>query len=251
MSDDSGRTVGSVARAVALLDALAEGPAGVNALARRIGVNPSSASRLLATLERGGLVEREPGGPYRLGLHLVALADRVLSRLDVRDLARPQLRALVEQTGETATLSVPGGDEAVTVDFVAGQSSVVSMARLGRPSIGHATAAGKVLLAFTGAEPGALAVYTERTITDPARLAAELALVREQGWAEAEGEREPDLNALAAPVVERAGALVAILGLQGPGGRLTANRRREVLPALLRAAGEVSRALGGPPSWPA
>ena len=154
MSDESGRTVGSVARALALLDALAEAPAGVNALARRIGVNPSSASRLLATLERGGLVEREPGGgPYRLGLHLVALADRVLGRLDVRDLARPQLQALVEQTGETATLSVPGGDEAVTVDFVAAESSVVSMARLGRPSIGHATAAGKVLLAFGGAQP--------------------------------------------------------------------------------------------------
>ena len=83
-------------------------------------MNPSTASRLLATLERGGLVEREPGGPYRLGLHLVALADRVLARLDVRDLARPQLRALVEATGETATLSVPDGEEAVTVDFVPG-----------------------------------------------------------------------------------------------------------------------------------
>src|SRR5215207_9528405 len=170
------------------LDALAEGPAGVNALARRIEVNPSSASRLLATLERGGLVEREPGGPYRLGLHILALADRVLSRLDVREPARAQLRALVEQTGETATLSVPDGDQAVTVDFVPGGASVVSMARLGRPSIGHATATGKLLLALTGAEPRALTPVTERTITDPERLAAELAAVREQGWAEAEGE---------------------------------------------------------------
>jgi DNA-binding IclR family transcriptional regulator len=246
MRDESGRTVGSVARALALLDALAEGPAGVNALARRIGVNPSSASRLLATLEQGGLVEREPGGPYRLGLHLVALADRALARLDVRDLARPQLRALVEQTGETATLSVPAGEEAVTVDFVPGESSVISMARVGRPSVGHATATGKVLLAFGGEQPGTLEPYTERTITDPARLAAELAVVRRQGWAEAEGEREPDLNALAAPVVGRGGALVAILGLQGPGGRLTPERRRAVLPALLDAAGRVSRALGGP-----
>jgi DNA-binding IclR family transcriptional regulator len=245
MSDDSGRTVGSVARALALLDALAEGPAGVNALARRIGVNPSSASRLLATLERGGLVEHEPGGPYRLGLHLVALADRVLARLDVRDLARPQLRALVEETGETATLSVPAGDEAVTVDFVPGESSVVSMARVGRPSIGHATAAGKVLLAFTGSQPAALEAYTERTITDPVRLAAELAGVREQGWAEAEGEREPDLNALAAPVFGRGGELEAVLGLQGPAARLTVERRAEVLPALLDAARELSRALGG------
>jgi DNA-binding IclR family transcriptional regulator len=245
MSDASGRPVGSVARALALLDALAEGPAGVNALARRIEVNPSSASRLLATLERGGLVEREPGGPYRLGLHIVALADRVLARLDVRELARPQLRALVEATGETATLSVPGGDEAVTVDFVPGESSVVSMARLGRPSIGHATATGKVMLAFTGAEPRALTPFTERTITDPERLAAELAAVREQGWAEAEGEREPDLNALAAPVRGRGGELVAILGLQGPAARFSARRRAEVLPLLLDAAAAVSRALGG------
>jgi DNA-binding IclR family transcriptional regulator len=245
MSDVTGRPVGSVARALSLLDALAEGPAGVNALARRIGVNPSSASRLLATLERGGLVEREAGGPYRLGLHLVALADRVLARLDVRDLARPHLRRLVEETGETATLSVPGGDEAVTVDFVPGESSVVSMARVGRPSIGHATAAGKVLLAFAGAVPRTLESYTERTITDPARLAVALAQVREQGWAEAEGEREPDLNALAAPVVGRGSALVAILGLQGPAARFTATRRREVLPALLAAAAAVSRALGG------
>jgi len=245
MSDASGRPVGSVARALALLDALAEGPAGVNALARRIEVNPSSASRLLATLERGGLVEREPGGPYRLGLHIVALADRVLARLDVREVARPQLRALVEATGETATLSVPGGDEAVTVDFVPGESSVVSMARLGRPSIGHATATGKVMLAFTGAEPRALTRLTERTITDPERLAAELAAVRDQGWAEAEGEREPDLNALAAPVLARDGSLAALLGLQGPAARFTAARRTEVLPRLLEAAAAVSRALGG------
>ena len=243
--DTPGRPVGSVARAVALLDALAEGPAGVNALARRIGVNPSSASRLLATLERGGLVQREPGGPYRLGLHLVALADRVLAGLDVRDLARPQLRALVERTGETATLSVPGEGEAVTVDFVAGESSVVSMARVGRPSMGHATAVGKVLLAFRGGEPAVLIAVTDRTITDPARLAAELAAVREQGWAEAEGEREPDLNALAAPVTGRGGGLVAILGLQGPAARLTAARRAEVLPRLLEAAAAVGRALGG------
>jgi IclR family acetate operon transcriptional repressor len=245
MSDASGRPVGSVARALALLDALAEGPAGVNALARRIEVNPSSASRMLATLEAGGLVEREPGGPYRLGLHLVALADRVLARLDVIDIARPQLRLLVERTGETATLSVPGGDEAVIVDFAAGESSVVSMAHIGRPSIRHATAVGKVLLACAGGDPGVLDAYTERTITSPEALAAELATVRERGWAEAEGEREPDLNALAAPVFRRRGELAAILGVQGPAARFTAARRTEVLPLLRDAATVVSRALGG------
>jgi IclR family acetate operon transcriptional repressor len=169
----------------------------------------------------------------------------VLARLDVVDLARPRLRALVERTGETATLSVPGGDEAVTVDFAAGEASVVSMARLGRPSVSHATAVGKVLLAFTGGDFGVLTAYTEHTITDPERLAAELAAVRERGWAEAEGEREPDLNALAAPVLGRGGELAAILGVQGPAARFTADRRVEVLPRLQEAATALSRALGG------
>jgi IclR family acetate operon transcriptional repressor len=262
MTDDreqpGGRPVASVGRALALLDALAQSPdgLGVNELARRIGVNASTASRLLATLERGRMVERaSAGGPYRLGLRLVALADGVLARLDVRELARPRLRALVAETGETATLSVPGGAEAVTVDFVPAESSVVSVARLGRPSVGHATAAGKVVLAFGGDAPppgelaalGDLAAFTDRTIVDAGALGDEIAGVRARGWAEAEREREPDLNALAAPVFGRTGELHAVLGLQGPAARLTAERRQTVLPALLDAARDLSRALGGAP----
>jgi DNA-binding IclR family transcriptional regulator len=244
------RPVASVARALALLDELGANPdgLGVNELARRIGVNASTASRLLGTLERGRLVERAPGGgPYRLGLRLVALADGVLARLDVREIARPRLRALVAATGETATLSVPGAFEAVTVDFVPASSSVVSVARLGRPSVGHATAAGKVVLAFgrDGTSTGELVRFTERTIVDARALAQEIDGVRGRGWAEAAGEREPDLNALAAPVFGRGGELEAVVGLQGPAARLTADRRAEVLPALLEAAGELSRALGG------
>jgi DNA-binding IclR family transcriptional regulator len=244
----NGQPVGSVARAIALLDVLAEseGGAGVNELARRIGVNPSTASRLLGTLQAGGLVQRSPGGPYRLGLKLVALSDRVLGQLDVRDLARPRLSWLVQETGETATLSVPGGGEAITVDFVPSPSSVVSLARLGRPSVAHATAVGKVMLAFGQATPPAEPVaYTERTITDPAALVEELDGVRTAGVAEAVGEREPDLNALAAPVFGRGSELVAILGLQGPAARLPASTRRALRTPLLEAARELGRSLGG------
>jgi DNA-binding IclR family transcriptional regulator len=246
----SGPPVGSVARAIALLDAVAEsdGGARVNELARRIGVNPSTASRLLSTLEAGGLVERTPGGPYRLGLKLVALSDRVLAQLDVREQARSWLTWLVQETGETATLSVPGGGEAITVDFVPSPSSVVSLARLGRPSVAHATAAGKVMLAFgTPARPDEeLTAFTERTITDAAALNRELEQVRSAGMAEAVGEREPDLNALAAPVLGRGGELVAILGLQGPAARLPAATRRGLRDPLLRASRELGQALGGP-----
>src|SRR5918911_1029292 len=84
------RPVGSVARALAILDALAasERGLGVGEVARHIGVNPSTASRLLATLQDAGMVERSGGGPYRLGLKLIALSDRVLAQLDVRERAR-------------------------------------------------------------------------------------------------------------------------------------------------------------------
>ncbi len=242
--------VGSVARAIALLDAVAESDGGgrVNELARRIGVNPSTASRLLGTLEAGGLVERVPDGGYRLGLRLVALADRVLGQLDVRDRARPWLIWLVHETGETATLSVPGGGEAITVDFIPSPSSVVSLARLGRPSVAHATAAGKVMLALgpPAAGHGELTPFTDRTITDPEVLERELDRIRSDGVAEAVGEREPDLNALAAPVLGRGGELAAILGLQGPAARLPAATRRSLRDPLLKAARELGQALGGP-----
>jgi DNA-binding IclR family transcriptional regulator len=210
-------------------------------------VNPSTASRLLSTLEAGGLIERTGAGPYRLGLKLVALSDRVLGQLDVRDRARPWLTWLVQETGETATLSVPGGGEAITVDFVPSPSSVVSLARLGRPSVAHATAAGKVMLAFGPAPvPSDLTAFTERTITDRDALADELDRVRGAGVAEAVGEREPDLNGLAAPVLGRGGDLVAILGLQGPAARLPAATRRSRRDPLLKAARELGQALGGP-----
>jgi DNA-binding IclR family transcriptional regulator len=243
------RSVGSVARAIALLDALAgsDDGLGVNELARRIEVNASTASRLLATLLQAGLVTRVDGGPYRLGLKLLALSDRVLAQLDVRELARPLLAELVAQTGETATLSVPGQQEAITVDFVPSPSSVVSMAWVGRPSVSHATAVGKVMLAFApGHLPsGELPRFTERTITEPAALAAELSAVREQGYAEAVGEREPDLTAIGVPVFARGGELAAILGLQGPSARLPVAARRTLREPLLVAAAQLGTALGG------
>jgi IclR family acetate operon transcriptional repressor len=179
-------------------------------------------------------------------MHLVTLADRVLARLDLRSLARPVLLELMQSTGETATLSLRGEREAITVDSVPSASSVVSMARLGRPSISHATAVGKVMLAFGGGplpRAGDLTPLTERTITDRERLAAEVAAVRERGYGTVFGEREVDVNAIAAPVFDRLGNLAAILGVQGPASRLEDPTR--VLSPLLDAAATLTRALGG------
>ncbi|HSI96874.1 MAG TPA: IclR family transcriptional regulator [Gaiellaceae bacterium] len=247
----STRRIGAAERAISVLDTLAEGgELGTNEIARRTGMTPSTVSRQVGTLAASGLVERVPTtGRYRLGLRIVHLANALLARLDVREVARPHLQALVEATGETATLSVPGDEDAITVDFVPGRHQVQPVSRLGRPSIAHATSAGKVMLAFSGRElpDGPLRAYTPRTITDLRVLADEIARVRERGYAEAVGEREPDLTAIAAPVRSSRGELEAIVALQGPSSRFGPAAIRRALPPLLERASAISRELGWRP----
>jgi IclR family acetate operon transcriptional repressor len=240
--------IASADRAVVLLDALADaGELGTNELARRTGLTPSTVSRQLGTLTASGLVEHVPStGRYRLGIRIVRLANSVLGRLDVRAVARPHLEELVRVSGETATLSVQGGEDAITVDFVPSAHYVRHVTQLGRPSIGHATAAGKAMLAF-GDRPlpaPPLRAFTERTITDVDALARELERVRRRGHAEAIEEREPGLSAIAAPVFESTGALAAVVALQGPTPRFGRSEIRAALPLLLREAAAISTALG-------
>ena len=243
------RHVAAVTRALTVLDTLAANGAalGTNELARRTGIHASTVSRLLATLAHAGLVEYvAETGRYRLGLRLVQLGNVVLERLDVRDLARPHLHALVAATDETATLSAPGEHAAITLDFVRSPASVQSVAEVGRRSVAHATATGKVMLAFGGgAVPAApLERYTKRTIVDPAALGRELERVRARGWAQSVGEREEHLNALAAPVWDSRNELLAILGVQGPAGRFNAKAMRPALGALREHAEALSSSLG-------
>jgi IclR family acetate operon transcriptional repressor len=248
----STRRIGAAERAIAVLDAVAEGgEIGTNEIARRTSMTPSTVSRQLGTLAASGLVERvAASGRYRLGIRLVHLANALLARLDVREVARPHLVALAEATGETATLSVPGDEDAVTIDFVPGMHHVQPVSRLGRPSIAHATSAGKVMLAFSGRElpDGPLRSYTAQTITDPRVLARQIADVRERGWATAVEEREPDLSAIAAPVRSSRGELDAIVALQGPSSRFAAAAIDAARPLLLEHAESISRELGWRPS---
>lgn len=231
------RQVESVQRAIAVLDILAEARAdlGTNEIARRAGLNASTVSRLLATLVDGGLAWYvESTNRYRLGIRILQLASAARDSLDLRAIARPGLEELTELTGETATLSMPGEQDVLTVDFAQGGSSVRSVAAIGRNSVAHATAVGKVFLAWGGRLPdGTLAAYTDRTVTDRAALDREIEQVRTRGWAQAVGEREAELNAVAVPVRDAAGRLIAILGVQGPATRFR--------PRAMRAAADAAR----------
>ncbi len=187
-----GNAVRSVDRAAALLLALGEshGEAGVTELARRLGLHKSTASRLLATLEKRGLVEQdEESGKYRLGLVVIRLAERAERTLDLRSIAMPELDRLARATRETTGLGVLDGDQLLTVAQADGPNLVAMGDWTGRCVPLHSVAGGKVLLASLPEREilrlvrRGLDRFTERTITDLEPLLEELARVRRRGFA--------------------------------------------------------------------
>lgn len=250
-NNEGGSGVQSVERALAILEILARsGEAGVTRIADEIGVHKSTAFRLMATLEQGGLVEQsEERGKYRLGMGILRLAGATTARLDVVQEARPICRKLASTSRETVNIAVLSGRAALYLDQVAGASSLQPHNWIGQHIPLHATSNGKVLLSGLAEDElnetlGSLPAYTAATITTKKRLRAEVDEVRARGYATAVDELEVGLTALAAPIKNAHGDVIASLSLSGPTFRLDAARVEELLPALLEAAGEVSHRLG-------
>jgi DNA-binding IclR family transcriptional regulator len=243
--------VQSVERAVTILEILARsGEAGVTEIAAEIGVHKSTAFRLLSTLEHGGLVEQsEQRGKYRLGIGILRLAVATTARLDVVQEARPVCRKLASDTGETVNIAVLSGRSALYLDQVAGASALQPHNWVGQHIPLHATSNGKILLSGMSDEDlvrtvSLLPAYTQSTITTKKRLRLELDEVRAQGHAIAIDELEVGLTAVAAPIRNAHGDVIASLSLSGPTFRLDDSRIRAVLPLLTDAAAEVSQRLG-------
>lgn len=249
-----GNAVRSVDRAAALLLALgdSQGQAGVTELARRLGLHKSTASRLLATLEKRGLVEQDDeSGKYRLGLIVIRLAERAERTLDLRAIAMPELERLARQTRETVSLTVLDGDVALTVAQVDGPNLVALGDWTGRTSPLHAVAGGKILLSALPerdvlriARRG-LVAHTDRTIVELDKLLEELARVRRRAFATAIGEFEPGTNAVAAAVRDARGGVIASVEIWGPSFRVLPQRLPELATAARETAAAVSVRLGG------
>jgi DNA-binding IclR family transcriptional regulator len=249
-----GNAVRSVDRAAALLLALGESPgaAGVTELARRLGLHKSTASRLLATLEKRGLVEQDDEtGKYRLGLVVIRLAERAERTLDLRGLALPELERLARLTHETTGLGVLDGDQLLTVAQADGPNLVAVGDWTGRATPLHCVASGKVLLAALAEREVVRIVklglprYTERTMIDLEPLLEELARIRRRGYATAIGEFEAGLNAVAAPVHDARGQVIAAVDIWGPAFRLTPRRIPELAAQVRESASAISARLGG------
>ncbi len=242
----------SVDRAVAILEILArDGEAGVTEVARELDVHKSTASRLLAALDRRELVTQDAArGKFRLGVGIVRLAGAASQKLDVVQESRPVCRALAQEVGETVNLAILSGRDALYLDQVAGPAALSPHNWAGQRIPLHATSDGKVLLAYLSeAELKACLVpplrrFTEYTITAVDEFSRLLAEVRRRGFATAVDELEAGLTAIAAPVRNAEGNVVASISASGPSFRITADRIEQIAAAVRRAAVEASRRLG-------
>lgn len=249
--NDASAGVQSVDRALTILEVLARvGEAGVTEIAGELGVHKSTAFRLVTTLEAHRLVEQTvERGRYRLGVGVLRLAGATTARLDLVQEARPVCRQLAAETGETVNIAVLSESSALYLDQIAGSSALQPHNWVGQHIPLHATSNGKVLLgglddAKVTEVLGTLSRYTPLTITKKAKLREELAQVREQGYAVAVDELEEGLTAIAAPIRNAHGDVVASMSVSGPTFRLPGDRVAEVLPVLQAAAAEVSHRLG-------
>jgi DNA-binding IclR family transcriptional regulator len=246
--------VQSVDRAIAILYLIAERGregVGVTEVATELGVHKSTAFRLIEALENGDLVEQlEERGKYHLGRGIVRLAGATTAQLELPIESRPVCRRLAAELGETVNLAIADSGEATNILQEYGSSAITGRNWIGRPTPLHATASGKVLLAWADPDVAAevlsveLAEYTELTITDPAVLQAELAKIREQGWAATSEEFEVGLNAIAAPIRGANGDVVAAVGVSAPSYRLPVDSFADVAERLIAGADEISSRLG-------
>lgn len=233
-------------RGLALLKALTdERPeATLTTLAHETGLNKTTTHRLLGALEAEGLLVRV-GDAYRLGPEMAVLGARAARSRDLIALARAELLLLAHETGETATLEVRAADDALIIDEVPGRYLVASMPAVGTRWPAHATATGKVLLAFANDLPdGRLRRHTKHTITSTRKLADEFEQVRNRGFATNEEELEIGFVAVAAPVIDHANRVVAAISIGGPAARLTNERISAAAARVKRAASRISQQLG-------
>jgi DNA-binding IclR family transcriptional regulator len=248
------RTVQSIARALRLLDALADsrGEIGVVGLSQRVALHTSTVHRLLATLAAQGYVRQNPDtGRYALGPKAIRLAEAYLGQLDLRRVARPFLERLTQETGETANLVIQDGRAALYLDKVESPRSLRIFSHIGRRAPLHCTAVGKVLLA--NAPPsqvdrllgeGPLERLTKRTITSITQLRRELSTVRVRGYAVDREECEEGGHCIAVAVRNATGEAVAAVGISSPSVRMSARRIQKLVPAVVRAGREISERLG-------
>ncbi|MEU8135088.1 IclR family transcriptional regulator [Streptodolium elevatio] len=254
VEETTGRSIAAVERAIDVLLFFGRSgrpDLGVTEISQELGITKGAVHRILTALRSRRLVTADPTTRrYALGPAAVALGRAYLARTDLRMLAAPELRRLAETCGETATLSVRRGETRLYVDQVPPSSELRIEVPLGTPFPLHAGASSKAILAFLTEDEidaylgqARLEVLTERTVTNAAALRKEIGLIRKRGYAASSGERQEGAAAVAAPVLDHDGCVIAVVSLAGPQFRFR-QRASEYAQHVVDAANRVSAEFG-------
>ena len=255
----AGDGIQAVSLALQILEHLAvqRGGTGVTAIATALGASKSRVHRHLRTLmEQDYVVQSANTDKYRVGSRLVTLGRAVAEHFDLASVARPIMRALRDQLGRPVVLSQPDPAGARVLATMLGTSPIEISVREGSVLGFHCSSQGKVALAWADGATLARVLHkrlerkTPHSIVDPALLRAELATIRDRGWAVSPNEALVGVNALAAPLFDGSGALVGALAIVDSVQFIEPAPTEAQIQAVTASAAQISRALGygGPPS---
>lgn len=252
MSPDSPSA--AVERALAMLEAVSHSSEGLgNAeISRALGIPKSSASYILRTLETQGYLARDKeSGKYRVGLKILSLSRGALGGLDIRGIAQPVMRRLMQQTNLTCHLAILDGPEAVYVEKVEPEGFIRMDTWVGRRMRVHATSVGKAIVAYIPQaeledilRKRSMERRTAKTITTLPRLLKDLERVRAQGYAVDDEENNMGARCVAAPIFDERGSIAASLGLSGTTQQVSPQTMPRILELLRDAARHISMGMG-------
>jgi DNA-binding IclR family transcriptional regulator len=224
---------------------------GVAEVAKILSRPKSTISGWMSAMHDVGLLDRPNGGTrYRLGIRLAAFGELAKRATSAQVVAAPLLEQLTKRTKETTTLNVLIGTEVVNTFMVESPHPIHSGGGLGIPMPIHATAAGKVLVAWKTPEdirhllPLRLEQFTDETVTDPTDFVERLAVVREMGYSTATGELARDLFVASAPVRDSTGTVTAAISIAAPTSRVPAEKIPKLAQDLIQTATAISAGLG-------
>lgn len=226
---------------------LRDSATGVTEMAVALRIAKSNAHRILTTLAAAGFARQIGDGRYEASLKTWELGSALLTRFDIRELARPAMLALSQQSGETVHLSVIDGADVVYLDKIEGPQPAQAYSRIGGRAPAYAVATGKAMLAFREMPADAVpdfVDFTAKTVCSLPALQKELSDIRLRGYAINSGEWRPDVGGIGAPICDHRGKVVAAVGISGATRRFSPERIPALAGVVVASAGKISHAYG-------
>ncbi len=253
-SELPGATIGALDRGINLLITLAkEGQLSLTDLALSVGMPPSTAHRMLGTLEKHGFVELDiETQQWAIGVEVFRVGSAYLSRTNLVESARATMRNLSEETGETANLAIADQGDVVFISQIESHNPIRAFFRPGTRGYMHASGIGKALLAHVSRadvekilHKKGCPEFTAKTITSPGALFADLDEIKQRGWALDDEERYSGMRCVAAPIYNSFSEAIAGVSVSGPTVRFPDNLIAEIGPRVKRAAQQITVSIGG------